>query len=382
VVALKSRLAKTGGNVGRTSEVAPHEAELDPERLAQLRVAALASRGPRGRIAQRHLMRLEGSPSRSRDHLRSQSSRRVASPPQQSSASSSCFVDSSLVEMDELSEDETYRGLVAKYGHRLRTPRPPPGRPPADRRVVTSTCAESRKPLNSMRRRKISVSGVPPSAGVTSRPSAVPGAGGGAGALSGAGECGDADAGVSTPEPASGGARRSAADERGEGDQVGRTSTATVQLPQIPQTPRVMPGVGGDSSAQIGVVAEVAATAAAVVAAGASVAPAAIVAGRKVAAATSGVAEHGEEEDDLPVPARSLMPRKELLRRKQQALLKKTDVVFYRGHMRKQFQRILEAVELTYSDTDGKRRQSKWNLAKPPTLSEMQGFPGRDAQEI
>eukprot|EP00930_Biecheleria_cincta_P070816 TRINITY_DN58419_c0_g1_i1.p1 TRINITY_DN58419_c0_g1~~TRINITY_DN58419_c0_g1_i1.p1 ORF type:complete len:261 (-),score=42.57 TRINITY_DN58419_c0_g1_i1:247-1029(-) len=51
-----------------------------------------------------------------------------------------------------------------------------------------------------------------------------------------------------------------------------------------------------------------------------------------------------------PVPehSRSLMPKKESLRRKQKALLKKTPVVFYRPQMKEHMEKILAAVELTF----------------------------------
>lgn len=73
---------------------------------------------------------------------------------------------------------------------------------------------------------------------------------------------------------------------------------------------------------------------------------------------------------DLPNPNESLMPRKELLRKKQQALLKKTDVAFYRQHMRRHFDKILEAVELTFDSSTRQRQRVMVNLAKPVTDTE------------
>lgn len=46
--------------------------------------------------------------------------------------------------------------------------------------------------------------------------------------------------------------------------------------------------------------------------------------------------------------SRSLMPKKESLRRRQKALLKKTPVVFYRLEMKEHMEKILAAVELTF----------------------------------
>jgi len=87
------------------------------------------------------------------------------------------------------------------------------------------------------------------------------------------------------------------------------------------------------------------------------------------AAASSAAGAEGAEQETLG-PHRSLMPRKETLRRKQQTLLKKTDVVFYRHHMRRHFQRILEAVESTFNDTT-KKKKVNMNLSKPLTVTEL-----------
>lgn len=74
---------------------------------------------------------------------------------------------------------------------------------------------------------------------------------------------------------------------------------------------------------------------------------------------------------EVPEPERSVMPRKDTLRKFQQEILKKTDVSFYKNHMKKQLRRILEATELTYSDTSARREQASWNLAKPLTVGEL-----------
>merc|ERR1711939_946358 len=68
---------------------------------------------------------------------------------------------------------------------------------------------------------------------------------------------------------------------------------------------------------------------------------------------------------EVPEPERSLMPRKDALRKFQQALIKNTDVAFYKVHLKRQFRRILEATELTFNDTATRREQASWNLAKP-----------------
>jgi len=65
------------------------------------------------------------------------------------------------------------------------------------------------------------------------------------------------------------------------------------------------------------------------------------------------------------------MPRKDGLRKFQQALLKKTEVVFYKKHMRKHFRKILEATELTFNDNATRRQQAAWNLAKPLSIAEI-----------
>jgi len=72
-------------------------------------------------------------------------------------------------------------------------------------------------------------------------------------------------------------------------------------------------------------------------------------------------------------PEESLMPRKALLRKAQVKLLNNLSdqVSFYRGHMRRNFNRILEATELEFGDVAGKRQQAAWNLAKPLSITEI-----------
>jgi hypothetical protein len=73
------------------------------------------------------------------------------------------------------------------------------------------------------------------------------------------------------------------------------------------------------------------------------------------------------------MPEQSLMPRKALLRKAQVKLLNNLSdqVSFYRGHMRRNFNRILEATELEFGDVAGRRQQAAWNLAKPLSITEI-----------
>lgn len=73
------------------------------------------------------------------------------------------------------------------------------------------------------------------------------------------------------------------------------------------------------------------------------------------------------------VPEESLMPKKALLRKAQVKLLNNLSdqVSFYRGHMRRNFNRILEATELEFGDVAGRRQQAAWNLAKPLSITEI-----------
>lgn len=74
----------------------------------------------------------------------------------------------------------------------------------------------------------------------------------------------------------------------------------------------------------------------------------------------------GQAGPSASEPLRSLMPRKELLRKQQQQLLKSTDVVFYKKQMKAHLNRILAAVELTFDGTAPKRWKAvTQNLANP-----------------
>lgn len=77
---------------------------------------------------------------------------------------------------------------------------------------------------------------------------------------------------------------------------------------------------------------------------------------------------------EMSEPERSLMPRKNELRKVQQELLKSTDVSIYKVHLKKHLQRILDAVELQVNDKNGRRDQVGWNLAKPLTMAEIKQF--------
>lgn len=65
---------------------------------------------------------------------------------------------------------------------------------------------------------------------------------------------------------------------------------------------------------------------------------------------------HGPEVSRAsPRPEVSLMPRKELLRERQRELLKNTDAVHYKQHMQRHFDKILDAVEFSFSDSTRKK---------------------------
>jgi hypothetical protein len=87
--------------------------------------------------------------------------------------------------------------------------------------------------------------------------------------------------------------------------------------------------------------------------------------------AVDAAAAPAEAEDEIPESHRSVMPKKEALRKFQQSLIKKTEVSFYKSHMKKHFRRILEATEVTFNDTAAKRIQASCNLAKPLSVAEI-----------
>jgi len=75
----------------------------------------------------------------------------------------------------------------------------------------------------------------------------------------------------------------------------------------------------------------------------------------------------------IPNPDEPTMPVKEGLRKAQAKMLKRLSgsVSFYRAHMRKHFQRILEVSELQFGDATTRRKQAAWNLAKPLSVTEL-----------
>mmetsp|Transcript_11605 Transcript_11605/g.27052 ORF Transcript_11605/g.27052 Transcript_11605/m.27052 type:complete len:281 (-) Transcript_11605:44-886(-) len=73
-------------------------------------------------------------------------------------------------------------------------------------------------------------------------------------------------------------------------------------------------------------------------------------------------------------PGSALVARKHLLRKAQSDILKRTEVVFYRGCMRNHFQNILQAVEAKLTNSDKKQQQALLNLAKPMTSAEIKNY--------
>jgi len=70
-------------------------------------------------------------------------------------------------------------------------------------------------------------------------------------------------------------------------------------------------------------------------------------------------------------PQESLMPRKELLRQRQKTLLNKTNVVFYRQQLQRQFDMIREAVEFPFSDVTSMKKAPKTNFSASLTATEL-----------
>lgn len=72
-------------------------------------------------------------------------------------------------------------------------------------------------------------------------------------------------------------------------------------------------------------------------------------------------------------PDQPTMPVKESLRKAQAKMLRQLSghVSFYRSHMRKNFQRIVAVTELQFGDTNTRREQASWNLAKPLSITEI-----------
>mmetsp|Transcript_9878 Transcript_9878/g.27632 ORF Transcript_9878/g.27632 Transcript_9878/m.27632 type:complete len:278 (-) Transcript_9878:143-976(-) len=265
--------------------------------------------------------------------------------------SSSCRSD-----YEDFGDEET-RNLMAKYGRKLRTPRLPVVEA-GDSQSLTASALSAhsatlgvsvppvppppKKPPVPTAPRPRRVAAVAASAGMASRPS--PSVASAASAVAAAASTRAASA-----------PRRGSA-EAGPPPRMSGPGAVPTALPPVLATPRG----GGPSGTGAGEhEASAAAGAATPVGAGSGGA----------AAASSAAGAEGAEQETLG-PHRSLMPRKETLRRKQQTLLKKTDVVFYRHHMRRHFQRILEAVESTFNDTT-KKKKVNMNLSKPLTVTEL-----------
>lgn len=83
-----------------------------------------------------------------------------------------------------------------------------------------------------------------------------------------------------------------------------------------------------------------------------------------------------DSTEELSEPERSLMPRKDRLRKMQQAMLRRTNVSFYKTHLKRHLRRILEVTEVTFSDNNARREQATWNLAKPLSIAEIKQLNG------
>eukprot|EP00931_Biecheleriopsis_adriatica_P022171 TRINITY_DN14320_c0_g1_i1.p1 TRINITY_DN14320_c0_g1~~TRINITY_DN14320_c0_g1_i1.p1 ORF type:complete len:258 (-),score=68.29 TRINITY_DN14320_c0_g1_i1:194-967(-) len=72
----------------------------------------------------------------------------------------------------------------------------------------------------------------------------------------------------------------------------------------------------------------------------------------------------------LKESSRSVMPKKEMLRRKQQDMMKGSEVVFYKEQMKAHMNRILAAVELTFGGNSVQEWKNKCSgLAKPKAIA-------------
>lgn len=236
--------------------------------------------------------------------------------------------------------DQEYRELMAKHGSKLRSPRAPPGLETAGSSQVTSAGG-----LLSSRSLEESVPSVPP----PPRKPPVPPAPGPRRPVGGlATQAAEAALIARSPAATAGSRRMSGVPEGPVGPGRGSVTSGSGGL--VGALPPVSPGrgpgmgVGEHEAASLGL-------------------------------GASGALALAAEDGGGPVlgPHRSLMPKKDRLRKKQQELMKKTDVVFYRHHMRRHFQRILEAVELTFSDTSRKKK-ANMNLSKPLTAAELRNL--------
>jgi hypothetical protein len=95
------------------------------------------------------------------------------------------------------------------------------------------------------------------------------------------------------------------------------------------------------------------------------------------------VDDDGKLSSVIPNPEEPTMPVKDNLRKAQARMLKQLSgsVSFYRAHMRKHFQRILEASELQFGDAVTRRKQASWNLAKPLSITEIKQMAAAKIQQ-
>lgn len=300
------------------------EKEAELERLNALRRRNNEARLQREREAtfqqQKDVQLAEDYALRKRAIIEEQASARQALLAQQSQMSSKMSSRSPRSRIpldDELAEDEEFRELFERYGDRLRVPHPPPPRPTRNR---TQSPRKAAVPVQLQPRKPEA----PSQNGVTTalaKEEEVVAAAARAAAprrMSSSGQ--DVAASGISGHP---GGRASASAGHGN-TAAGRMSGSGAALPPISAaTPR---GVVNSEEQCVG---------------------------------------NAVTEDEIPEPDRSLMPKKELLRKKQQALLKKTEVTFYKHQMNAHFQKILQAVEQTYTETNKKASQASLNLAKP-----------------
>lgn len=256
---------------------------------------------------------------------------------------STTLKDNSLTFSDqEEIVDEEYRMLLEKYGDRVRVPRVPPN--PWKQRSVTSTESGRNRSREEPRKPTLPRSRTRPTAIMTNLSATV-----------GAAEGGSSS---STAQAGSG----SGVDKK-KAPLSARASMGGQPSPHVGagMLPSLSPG-GAATSARAPVT-----PARGNVAATPSHHTAGLNSGTDALSALAG----DSAVDEIPEPERSLMPRKDGLRKIQQALIKKTDVSFYKSHMKKHFRKILEATEVTFSDYSSRRQQATWNLAKPLSVTEI-----------
>mmetsp|Transcript_20398 Transcript_20398/g.45730 ORF Transcript_20398/g.45730 Transcript_20398/m.45730 type:complete len:243 (+) Transcript_20398:51-779(+) len=145
-----------------------------------------------------------------------------------------------------------------------------------------------------------------------------------------------------------------------------------IRVPPIPYMPR-RPAYGNDSQ-------ESSSTPGVPTSRFARHRPTAAMQDRRIGAATMGGQVKRKEElgKFSKVPnadvGSTLSPRKANLRQVQSDILKKTEVVFYKGCMRNHFRNILDAVEAKFTDADAKQRRVLLNISKPLTSSEIKHY--------